>query len=128
LFQDLRLGLRILAKNPGSTVIAALTLALAIGLNTAIFSVLNAALLRALPVDKPQELVMLTDPNASMVLGGLLSGERSVLSYSEFIALRDRTATMSGAMNWPRRMPASKPPAARSTNSSLAAISSSISG
>jgi predicted permease len=116
LSQDLRLGLRILAKNPGSTVIAALTLALAIGLNTAIFSVLNAALLRALPVDKPQELVMLTDPNASMVLGGLLSGERSVLSYSEFIALRDRTATMSGLCasqlplwRWPVRISGGPP-------------------
>lgn len=96
LLQDLRLGLRILARNPGSTVIAVLTLALAIGLNTAILSVLNAALFQSLPVHNPRELVMLTDPNASMVLGGMLTGERSVLSYTEFVSLRDRTRTLSG--------------------------------
>ena len=85
-----------LLRNPGSTAIAVLTLALAIGLNTAIFSVLNAALLKALPVRNPHELVMLSDPNASMVLGGVLTGPQSVFSYRDFIALRDRTETMSG--------------------------------
>ncbi|HSU58938.1 MAG TPA: ABC transporter permease [Bryobacteraceae bacterium] len=85
-----------LLRNPGSTAIAVLTLALAIGLNTAIFSVLNAALLRALPVHNPNELVMLSDPNASMALGGVQTGPRSVFSYREFVALRERTTTMSG--------------------------------
>src|SRR4051794_27923988 len=63
LLQDFRFGVRILAKSPGSTTIAVLALALAIGVNTAIFSVLNAALLKFLPVHNPTELVMLTDPN-----------------------------------------------------------------
>jgi predicted permease len=93
--QDVRFGLRMLARSPGSTVVTVLTLALAIGVNTAIFSVLNAALLKLLPVRNPNELVMLTDPNASMVLGGLLTGERSLLTYPEFLQLRDRTTTMS---------------------------------
>ncbi len=96
MWQDLRFGLRIIANNPGPTAIAVLTLALAIGLNTAIFSVLNAALLKDLPVRNPHELVMLSDPNSSMVLGGTLQGPRALFSYREFVALRDRTQTMSG--------------------------------
>jgi predicted permease len=96
LLKDLRYALRQFSRNPVFTGVAVASLAVGIGANTAIFSVMNAALLKTLPVRDPQGLVMLTDPNQSGVSSGMSSGERGMLTYAEFAQLRDHATTLDG--------------------------------
>ncbi|HEY7403197.1 MAG TPA: ABC transporter permease [Candidatus Angelobacter sp.] len=95
-WKDLRYASRQFVRNPVFTLVAVASLGIGIGANTAIFSVLNAAMLKSLPVRDPQALVMLTDPNQSGVSSGMNTGERGMLTYAEFTQIRDTSTTLAG--------------------------------
>jgi putative ABC transport system permease protein len=88
LHQDLRYSFRTLGKNPGFTCVALITLALAIGANTAIFSVVYGALLRPLPYADPDRLIVLNETHPRI---GTVS-----VSYPNFLDWRDRNHVFSG--------------------------------
>jgi predicted permease len=86
--QDLQYGWRNLWRTPGFLIVAVLSLALGIGANTALFSLLYSALYKTLPVDDPAMLVLFNDPAESGVSRGSSSGERGMMSWPEFQDLR----------------------------------------
>lgn len=100
LLRDVRYGLRGLGRNPGFTAVTVLTLALAIGANTAVFSLLDQAMLRALPVAEPDRLVVLnfagTHPGHSHSEGGNTPGHMHEFSYPMYRDLREQNTVLSG--------------------------------
>jgi putative ABC transport system permease protein len=99
--QDVKYGLRVLAKNPAFTVVALVTLALGIGANTAMFSAVNAILLRPLPYRNPNQLVIVWGTSAKY------PGFRMTLSTPEFNDLKTQSHSFENmarfenrSMNW----------------------------
>jgi predicted permease len=99
--QDLRYGARMLRKNPGFTAIAVLTLALGIGANTAIFSVVSAVILRPLPYANPQQLIVLRETTQSVgphspSYPDFLDWRKQSRSFSQMAAINNREFNLSG--------------------------------
>ena len=96
LLQDLRYGLRTLRKSPAFTVIALFTLALGIGANTAIFSIVNAVLLKPLPFSHSERLTFMTEmyrtPNGQLF--------ESSTSYPDFFDWRERSQSFQGMASY----------------------------
>src|ERR1700722_13792612 len=93
---DLRFGIRALARSPGFTAVAILSLALGIGANTAIFTLLNAVLLRPLPVSQPQQLVLFGQGQWVGSVGGLPNKSWQLFSYPFYRAFAAQTPSFSG--------------------------------
>jgi len=91
LWQNLRYAIRVLAKNPGFTTVAVLSLALGIGANTAIFTLINALILRDLPVRQPERLVYLS---------AVRQGSKITLSYPMFREVERGQRVFSGMIGW----------------------------
>ena len=94
LMQDLRYGLRRLRQSPGFTVVCVITLALGIGANTAVFTLVNAVMLKSLPVANPKELYRLGNDNNCCVIGGF-QDNWGIFSYSLYQQFRDHTPEFS---------------------------------
>ncbi len=94
----MKLALRAFSKNPGFATIVILTLALGSGANTAIFTLLDQVMLRALPVERPDRLVVLSGPGPFS--GWSESGSATVVPFSQpmYEGLRDRTAAFAGVL------------------------------
>jgi predicted permease len=117
IFEDIRYALRQFAKAPGFTATAILTLALGIGATTAIFTLVNAVLLKSLPVLKPEGLIRVGD-NENCCINGGMQDNWSLFSYLNYKQFRDNTpgftqlaAFQSGANQFGVRREGSNHPA-----------------
>lgn len=102
LMKDVRYAIRLLGRSPGFTLTAVLSLALGIGANTAIFSLVNAFLLRPLPYDAPDRLVVLfernvmgNEPRMAVSPGNFLDWQKAATSFAHVTAQTGRTVTVA---------------------------------
>jgi hypothetical protein len=100
LWQDLRYSARMLWKQPGFTLVVVLTLSLGMGANGIIFSLVNALLLRPLPVEKPTEL-------AAIYTSDFSSGDLGPSSFLDYIDCRDRNRVFAGLVAYQPPQPLS---------------------
>ncbi|HEX6729593.1 MAG TPA: hypothetical protein VF074_06270, partial [Pyrinomonadaceae bacterium] len=96
LWQDIRYGIRMLLRQPAFTLVAVVTLALGVGANTAIFSVADRLLLKSLPVNKPDELVLVTSVSVNPHFVS------NLFSYPDFSDYRANNKTLSGLVAFNR--------------------------
>jgi putative ABC transport system permease protein len=101
IIQDLRFAVRSLARRPAFTIVAALTLALGIGANTAIFSVVNAVLIRPLPYNNPDRVMLVwgtqgTQLNQGVVYADYVDWRARNRTFSEMGALRGQSVNLTG--------------------------------
>ena len=103
LIQDIRYAIRVLAKNPAFTIIAVMALALGIGANSAIFSVVNAVLLRPLPFKHPEQLLMLWEnaahqgfPKNTPSPANFLDWQKQAQSFTGMAAMAERSFNLTG--------------------------------
>src|ERR1700678_4042823 len=101
-WQDIKYGIRMLAKSPGFATIAILTLALGIGANTALFSVVNGVLLRPLPYPDSNSLVVLSEKSAtydssSISYPNFLDWQRTNSTFASMAAYRSDDFTVTGS-------------------------------
>jgi putative ABC transport system permease protein len=95
LIQDLRYGFRMLARNPGFTTAAVLTLALGVGVNSTVFSIAEAALLRSWPAKSPERLVRITAKTPQ--------GRDDFFSYPDYRDLCEQSRSLEGIIAWSRQ-------------------------
>jgi predicted permease len=98
LWKDITFGMRMLAKSPGFTAIAVITLALGIGANTAIFSLMNQVLLKELPIKNPEQLEILRAPGPKTGHVSTDGDSTESFSYPMYKRLRDTNTVFSGIL------------------------------